>query len=97
MTPEIQIALLRVWAKDTSHVVDPNNSPKAEFARLAKAKGWTGGSVEWCHHWTECFNETYSWGLRSKNPLCFLLYCYCDVNLNSVDVKREPLLIYVFR
>ncbi|KAI4634703.1 uncharacterized protein J4E88_001290 [Alternaria novae-zelandiae] len=47
MTAEAQKLLLKEWAKDTDHLVDDNNSPKAEFARLAKAKGWTGGDTEW--------------------------------------------------
>ncbi|KAI4920266.1 uncharacterized protein J4E92_008484 [Alternaria infectoria] len=46
MTAEAQKLLLKEWAKDTNHVVDDNNSPKAEFARLAKVKGWTGGDSE---------------------------------------------------
>jgi hypothetical protein len=66
MTSETQKAFLQAWAGETNLVVDPNNSPKAEFARLAKAKGWTGGDVDWCRHWQMCFNETYSWGVRSK-------------------------------
>ena len=66
MTSETQRALLQVWADDIGHVVDLNNSPKAEFARLAKAKGWTGGDTEWCYHWKACFDETYTWGVRRK-------------------------------
>ena len=66
MTAEVQKLLLKEWAKDTDHLVDDNNSPKAEFARLAKAKGWTGGDTEWCYHWKACFDETYTWGVRRK-------------------------------
>ncbi|KAI4655591.1 hypothetical protein J4E93_000305 [Alternaria ventricosa] len=67
MAAEAQKLLLKQWAKDTDHVVDDNNSPKAEFARLAKAKGWTGGDTEWCHHWKACFDETYTWRVRHKS------------------------------
>ncbi|KAI4955401.1 hypothetical protein J4E91_001261 [Alternaria rosae] len=67
MTVSTQKSLLEAWAKEIDHVIDDNNSPKAEFARLAKAKGWTGGDVDWCHHWKACFNETYAWGVRIKN------------------------------
>ncbi|KAG9192029.1 hypothetical protein G6011_10763 [Alternaria panax] len=67
MTLEIQRALLQTWAEDIGHAVGLNNSPKAEFARLAKAKGWTGGDAEWCHYWAKCFNETYSWGLQNRS------------------------------
>lgn len=66
MTAGTQQSLLKAWAREIDHVIDDNNSPKAEFARLAKAKGWTGGDVNWCHHWRACFNETYAWGVRSK-------------------------------
>ncbi|CAN9115732.1 unnamed protein product [Alternaria alternata] len=65
MTSETQRALLQVWADDIGHVVDLNNSPKAEFARLGKAKGWIGGSPDWCYHWEKCFSETYSWGVHN--------------------------------
>ncbi|CAN9141763.1 unnamed protein product [Alternaria alternata] len=67
MTSETQRALLQVWADDIGHVVDLNNSPKAEFARLEKAKGWIGGSPDWCYHWEKCFSETYSWGVHIKS------------------------------
>ncbi|KAL1800498.1 hypothetical protein ACET3X_000840 [Alternaria dauci] len=67
MTPESQIALLQVWAEDIGHVVDLKNSPKAEFTRLAKAKGWIGGSDDWCRYWKQCFNETYLWGAHNRS------------------------------
>ncbi|CAN9104086.1 unnamed protein product [Alternaria alternata] len=67
MTSETQRALLQVWADDIGHVVDLNNSPKAEFARLGKAKGWIGGSPDWCYHWEKCFSETYSWGVHNAD------------------------------
>lgn len=54
--------LIRAWSRDIGHVVDTANSPKAEFARLAKAKGWEGGNETWRSRWKECFKEEYPYG-----------------------------------
>jgi hypothetical protein len=59
MIPESQQALFRAWAGNTDFIVDPEKSPKAEFARLAKAKGWVGGDAAWRAHWKVCFGEPY--------------------------------------
>ncbi|KAI0571439.1 hypothetical protein Alg130_10884 [Pyrenophora tritici-repentis] len=61
MTDDVQRQLLQAWASDVGHVVGVG-SPKAEFARLAKAKGWAGGDEEWCRHWKMCFSEVYPYG-----------------------------------
>ena len=61
MTEDTQKLLLRAWARDISHVVT-DGSPKLEFARLARAKGWAGGDAEWCRHWKMCFLEVYPYG-----------------------------------
>ncbi|KAF1836203.1 hypothetical protein BDW02DRAFT_459506, partial [Decorospora gaudefroyi] len=61
-TADTQKALLRMWAEEANHTVDVEQSPKAEFARLAKAKGWVGGDQMWCAHWEVCFGESYPYG-----------------------------------
>ena len=61
MTSDTQKLLLQTWARDISHVVT-DGTPKAEFARLAKAKGWVGGDEQWCRHWKMCFLEVYPYG-----------------------------------
>lgn len=62
MEPAAQKALIQSWAAETTYVNDLDTSPKADFARLAKAKGWIGGDTQWCSHWKECFGETYPFG-----------------------------------
>jgi hypothetical protein len=59
MTPEGQNALLKVWADGTNFALDPKKQPKAEFARLAKVKGWVSGDKQWQMHWQACFGEVY--------------------------------------
>lgn len=59
--------LIRAWSRDIGHVVDTANSPKAEFARLAKAKGWEGGNETWRSRWKECFKEEYPYGQCRKS------------------------------
>ncbi|EMD89217.1 hypothetical protein COCHEDRAFT_1215972 [Bipolaris maydis C5] len=66
MASGIQIELIRAWSRDIGHVVDAANSPKAEFARLAKAKGWEGGNETWRSRWKECFKEEYPYGQRRQ-------------------------------
>ncbi|KAF9696932.1 hypothetical protein EKO04_004829 [Ascochyta lentis] len=67
---EGQIALIKVWANGTDFEVDNTKSPKANFAGLAKARGWVGGDANWRLHWEACFKELYLFGNReaSKTP-----------------------------
>ena len=78
MASDAQFALIRTWARDIGHSVDIANSPKAEFARLAKAKGWVGGDKAWCSRWEECFMETYGYGLNST--------CHSGVQARPSDI-----------
>jgi hypothetical protein len=66
MTSDDQCALLRVWAHGTDIVLDTRKRPKAEFARLAKSKGWIGGDKQWKVHWEACFDEAYPYGGGGK-------------------------------
>ncbi|USP73855.1 hypothetical protein yc1106_01129 [Curvularia clavata] len=67
MASDAEITLIQAWARDIGHLVDTTKSPKAEFARLAKAKGWEGGGKTWCSRWEECFKEKYAYGLHTRS------------------------------
>jgi hypothetical protein len=67
---KFQEALLEAWHENGDYTFDPNKTPKANFARLAKANGWVGGDTIWCENWETCFCETYPYGAKSK-PICF--------------------------
>ncbi|KAF3048737.1 hypothetical protein E8E11_002500 [Didymella keratinophila] len=64
---EGQLALIKEWADGTNFEVDNTWSPKANFAGLAKAKGWVGGDAEWRWRWEACFNEPYLFGRRDAS------------------------------
>lgn len=64
---EGQLALIKVWADGTDFEVDNTNSPKANFASLAKAQGWVGGDAKWRWHWEACFREPYLFGGRGES------------------------------
>ncbi|KAF3002077.1 hypothetical protein E8E13_009464 [Curvularia kusanoi] len=66
-SPEGQLALIKVWAHGTDFAVDDTNTPKANFAALAKAQGWEGGDVNWRMHWEACFKEAYVYGQREDS------------------------------
>lgn len=66
MTSEDQKNLLQLWAQGTGFVLDSTKQPKAEFARLAKVKGWVGGGQQWRLHWETCFGEPYLYWAGSK-------------------------------
>lgn len=66
MTPEGQKALLNVWADGTTFILDKQKQPKAEFARLAKVKGWVGGDKQWQMRWQACFEEIYPYAAPGK-------------------------------
>jgi hypothetical protein len=61
-----QLALITVWASDIEFEIDTTKSPKANFAGLAKAKGWVGGDANWRLHWEACFKEPYLFGLSRE-------------------------------
>lgn len=65
---QAQKALFSTLATGTDFVltVGPQKTLKAEFARLAKTKGWEGGSEEWNKYWHECFGEEYTYRGRRK-------------------------------
>jgi hypothetical protein len=71
-TAQGQIALLKVWSSGTDIAIDARKAPKAEFSRLAKAKGWEGGDSNWKSHWEACFGEAYSYGTTSAYIAPFL-------------------------
>jgi hypothetical protein len=87
---EGQLALIEVWADGTDFEVDNSKTPKANFAGLAKARGWVGGDANWRGYWQACFNEPYLFGRRGwyivvLSGLKFLtqydtdeLRCLCD-------------------
>lgn len=66
---ENQLALIKVWADDTNFDIDVTRSPKANFAGLAKAKGWVGGDANWRSHWEACFKEKYPFGRQGEEFL----------------------------
>lgn len=68
MTTERQSLQFSLWADGTDFVLDPESSPKREFARLAKACGWVGGDAEWNRHWLQTFDEVYRYIPRSGLP-----------------------------
>lgn len=67
MASDAKITLIQAWARDIGHFVDTTKSPKAEFVRLAKAKGWKGGDETWCSRWEVCFKEKYAYGSHSMS------------------------------
>jgi hypothetical protein len=69
MTTERQMSQLRLWANGTDFVLDPESSPKREFARLAQACGWVGGGAEWNRRWRQTFDEEYGYIPRSELPM----------------------------
>jgi hypothetical protein len=64
-TPEVQIAYLRLWAKDINAEVNEELSPKAQFTQFAVfVLGWNGGDNNWNRRWKECFGEDYAYPQR---------------------------------
>ena len=61
---EGQLALIKVWAHGTDFEVDDTQSPKANFAALAKAQGWR-------MHWEACFKEEYPFGREHQGEYSF--------------------------
>ena len=68
---EGQLALIKVWAHGTDFEVDDTQSPKANFAALAKAQGWEGGDTNWRMHWEACFKEEYPFGREHQGEYSF--------------------------
>ena len=66
MIPKAQEVLFRLWADGTNFVLDCDKQPKAEFARLAMARGWIGGDENWREHWEACFGEKYLYRSRGR-------------------------------
>ncbi|KAF1947866.1 hypothetical protein EJ02DRAFT_449343 [Clathrospora elynae] len=86
--------LLQRWGEGSDFFVDPEKSPKAEFARLAKVKGWVGGDRNWCTHWKTCFKEDYPYGVRHRSRSSTTNTAEADAVPNSVpdlaDQMRHP-------
>ena len=69
MYDEIQQRWFQNWVEGIDFVLDPEATPKREFSRLAKLRGWEGGSVEWNAQWLVCFREIYPY---RKGRTCLL-------------------------
>ncbi|EFQ94466.1 hypothetical protein PTT_07854, partial [Pyrenophora teres f. teres 0-1] len=91
MTGDMQRELLRAWASDVGHVVG-GGSPKAEFARLAKVKGWVGGDEEWCRHWKMCFLEVYPYGKSSTRATKTKATTTSDADALAEDMRALAVL-----
>jgi hypothetical protein len=82
MATPAQQALFQQWAVNTTFVLDPNATPKAEFTRLAvRYLKWVGGEANWKSHWMQCFGEPYTYNPHRKS--------FCPIpDVNTYLIER---------